>query len=167
MDMVLRMHKWAVEIKRVSLASITLPDNAPYNYAYSLPNDLVRIIDLVPESPNDTSLITTVKTSRYIFIVEGDTLYTNETPAILRYVSDPENSIRDSLLCRAIALDIAAYLAVDVLGNETKQASMQGQFIEVLKLAKSISSDESANPDEGEPYWLGGSLRADRRNHPW
>lgn len=140
-DQLLGMHAWGFATKRVSLAALVLTDAQPsqWAYAYSPPSKCLQPIsiltysiagtptptpswaslaksDLVP-LPNDQS------TQDFIFETQQDgtpVLYTNVSPAVLRYIERVTDSSKfTGLFIPALARLLASYLAGPIIkGNE-------------------------------------------------
>lgn len=142
---VLRMYDWPRLKKRLALSIIDSGDNDPYDYAYSLPNDCAKIISLITDD---------------FYTVEGDTLYTGISDAVLLYVRRPDDSedLSDNIFCQVVAYRLASVLAIDALNNSEKQKMMDQRYVAALQIAQNAQGMESKTPDRGIPFIYPDSL---------
>lgn len=77
-DELLQMFEWPFAIERVSLASVDESNLTPYDYRYALPNDHLKMLDVLDDSyavvPDPD------------FLIEGNRLMSDQTPMYIRYV---------------------------------------------------------------------------------
>jgi hypothetical protein len=133
-DSVLRSHPWSCAIKRTQLAR---NDTAPvwgFDYAYSLPSDCLRVLDVEEwETP---------------FRIENGNIVTDAEKVKLKYIKqvlDPNEF--DSLIIQAIALKLASEIAESLTGRPELRNNMLSKFLSVVAEARSIDSAERANVD--------------------
>lgn len=138
LDLALAAHPWTFALRRVALAVLAdAAENGEYPIAYALPSDCVRPVRLdgcygVNRSP--------------AYVLEGDTLRTQEAAATLLYVqrvTDPRRwppSFAD-----ALAWALAAELATAKLNDRAKQQFCIQNY--EMCLSTAIARDSAAqNP---------------------
>jgi hypothetical protein len=132
---VLRKHDWNCATKITPLARNTAAPAFLYEYAYNLPYDLVRLIDVYGDSdfynPHNR------------WKVRGREIHTNLDTVFIEYVSMPEDyRDLDILLSGAIAHELATLLAATmikdaqmygVLNNAKQRVYMEAQAIDTLE----------------------------------
>lgn len=132
---VLEQADWSCATTRQNLAALS--DNlTPFRYAYQLPADpaVRRPICLV-----DASLYLDLPEEPYR--IEGQVLYTDLTPCILRYVYQLEDTrLYSALLTKAIYLRLAAALAKPLKQSEELELAMVGEYNLALEEAKGFNA---------------------------
>lgn len=100
---ILRGHPWGFAQKYATLAASVAGPEFGWDYAYSLPEDCMRVIDV--HCQND------LRSPKCRYILAGEALYSNASPCHLRYVRrelDPDRwppDFLDAVACR-IAMEI-------------------------------------------------------------
>lgn len=131
LDMALAAHRWSFALRRVALGSVAdATKDAAYPYAYALPPDCIRAVRLDGGMGGRSPA----------YVLEGDTLRTSESSAVLLYVqrvTDPRRwppSFAD-----ALAWALAAELASAKLNDSRKQQWCLQNY--EISLAAAIARD--------------------------
>ena len=114
LDLTLTAHAWSFALKRVFLAAVPEngPGNALYRLAYAVPSDCVKAVRLAGGGVNRSPA----------YVMEGETLRTNERQAVLVYVArvtDPQKW--PPAFADALAWALAGELASARLNDSRKQ----------------------------------------------
>lgn len=114
LDLTLTAHAWSFALKRVFLAAVPEngPGNALYRLAYAVPSDCVKAVRLAGGGVNRSPA----------YVMEGETLRTNERQAVLVYVArvtDPQKW--PPAFADALAWAMAGELASAKLNDSRKQ----------------------------------------------
>jgi hypothetical protein len=165
-DMLEGPHDWSFANRRESLALKAVNDRAQeWLYAYALPANMGTPIRVLPDLaaaglgfpiplPGEPFAETWASTGTYIetpYIIEGDTLYSNSSGAILEFgVNDLTGIIVSQLVIRAMALDLAARLAIPVKKDSERESTL-------LNLAegawqRAIADDRNRQPEQSGQY---------------
>lgn len=102
-EQLLRAHPWSFATAHATLGQTEAPAHG-YRYAYTLPDDCLRVIDARPAED--------LRAPQARFSVVGNLLFTNATPCNLRYVrrlTDPSGWTPD--FADAVATRLAAEIA--------------------------------------------------------
>lgn len=148
-DDVLRAYTWPFATRRVTLAAISGVDSTPWGYAYRVPTDCIRAIDLpvagsttpVPfEKGGDDS---------------GELILTNLSPAILRYTTRVENlSLWPSQVASVLAWRLAAELATTIARDGNRADAMMVRYGRALNEAVAFAAGEAEAPPEPTPHFI-------------
>jgi hypothetical protein len=108
-DEVLQSHRWNFSMKREVLNRLATPPLFGWQYAYQLPADCLRVIQLNGYEPKD----------RYgLFSVERGQLLTDDEVAEIRYIARVEDgSFYHPLFVHALATMLASRLAGPLTGS--------------------------------------------------
>lgn len=117
-DEVLSSHAWNFAMKRAVLARLAQAPTFEWLYAYQLPTDHLRLVQLngyETDTPEDT------------YAVEGNTLVTDADKAEIRYVARVTDvTLYPALFVEAFALKLASKLAAPLTGaKEVADTLMQ------------------------------------------
>jgi hypothetical protein len=166
---VLEMSDWTFARRIVALASVTNDWTERYEFKYSIPNDVVKVIRLVP-------LLDIANRDPIPFSLSGDGLYTNERDAKLRYTY---RNVETTKWPMAFAEAVAFYLArscsypltrkrqmfSDMHTLMTEQVSMAIQYdagqeatfwahpSEYLEARGAVSYSNDGRGTDGSSYW--------------
>jgi len=148
-DDVLRSYAWPFATRRVSLAIVSGIDATPWAYAYRLPSDCVRAIDL----PVSSAL------PAVPFEIGGDDsgqlLLSDLTPATLRYVTRVENlSLWPSMAASVLAWYLAAELATTIARDGNRADAMRARGRAALSEAVAFAAGEAQAQPEPTPYFI-------------
>lgn len=131
-DGVLRAHPWNCAIARVSLAPNAIAPIYGFSYAFTLPADCLRVLEV--NSVDDHK-------------IEGRNILANENPLYIKYIfrNEDENSY-DALLIDALTCAMTAELAYPITKSSAQQDAAWKLYIEKLKLARAVDAQEDS-PD--------------------
>ncbi len=140
-DEVLRMHPWHFAVKRAALAPTSDAPVFEYDYAYDLPADCLRPLDL------DSLDID--------FVVENKQILTNENTILnTRYIfrNDDENSW-DPVFGSALAWKLSSEVSYALTQSLALTDSCQKQFARVLQEARTMNGFEGVPKDLEASEW--------------
>jgi hypothetical protein len=138
---------WRFASKVASLAEIASPTVYGYSYAYTKPSDCLRPLVLMPDTDPPRT-----------YEVVGTEIWTDESPAVLRYTYDiTDPSLFDPLFCDALSWLLAAYLAMPLTGDVAKQQAASQQYLIAMATAKAVSASGARKGDK-----LGKSIKDSR-----
>jgi hypothetical protein len=132
-DACLRDHKWNFALKRQALAQTTPPASG-WSYAYTLPPDCVRVIELNgdPEAEWEIerrALVTDAVTATVLFIAKADDV-----------------NLWDALFVEAFATLLASKLALAVAHDAGYSKDLLGLYNMRIVDAKAVDGQESGVP---------------------
>lgn len=135
-DEVLRLGRWNCATKRVALVEATPVPISGFEHKFTLPADLIRILEINGEQTEDSS---------EYFEREGNLLLINEPTVTLRYVARVAISECDPLLQEAMAVRLAGKVCVALTGSGEKTALMTQLFYKALAEARQVDSQETGS----------------------
>lgn len=154
-DMLLQSYPWRWAGKTLSLAEVANDKPGAWGYAYQRPTDCLKVREVRPLYSSDPIDIDDAKTDSYgvMHEIEGQTIYTDISPAFLRYtyrVSDPTKF--SPLFSEALAWHLSVRLAMPLTRDpnvrrdafniaNAMQASAQTQDANEERETSDISSD--------------------------
>ena len=135
LNQVLRSHRWNFAAKR---AVLTVNATAPafgWSYAYDLPADCVRVLELNDSEFNDVS---------DEYVVEGRQLLTDADKVNLIYIRKITDVAQfDALFIEALALKLAVALSETIRGTTGKTADLLSAYERVTgPLARRVDANE-------------------------
>lgn len=148
LDEVLRMHKWNCCMKRAIPARLSEAPTFGYDYAYQLPNDCVRIINVFDN------------TNQYddgmVWVVEGRKIFCDYSQIYLKYIARPQTvAVLDSLCAQAVICNLALKLCVPLQLNDDWSGRLQNELHNVvLPSARSIDTIENKELMLEESNWI-------------
>jgi len=135
-DELLSKHDWAFADVVVQLSADTLVDNyTPYDYAYDLPTDIIRLINLVAYAETSP----TYEDQPYEpYLMRANHLYTDETPCWIRYTAQITDVTEfPHWFGRALAATLALEIIPRLNSDPQKLAYLQqvavGRFAEGMR----------------------------------
>lgn len=149
-DMLLRDHRWNFAMKRVTLSvAVTAPDHK-YDFAFSLPSDSLRIVEI-----NNTPIYRWGGGSWYEdpdagkWKVEGQSIITNVSDDLeVLYISRVSTySEMDPMFVNALQYKCAAEWAVKLSGKASDKESASQMFGSLLREGRAIDGQEGV-PDD-------------------
>lgn len=145
-DLLLQTYPWRWAGKTQSLAEVTNDKPGAWAYAYSKPNDCLKIRYVRPEYSEDEIDIEGAKTDSFGIAheVEGDTIYTDISPAFLRYtyrIVDP--SKYPPLFVEALAWHLAVRLAMPL----TRDPAVRKEAFNIANGAQAVAQTADANEE--------------------
>jgi hypothetical protein len=136
LDAVLRLHPWNCAIKRAVLAPDVTPPTYEWTAAFTLPADLLRILDL--------DEVTEYK-------VEGRKILCDESALNIRYVYRNEVvNTWDSLLVSVLTAYMAFKFAYPLTKSNSTRDTQWKLFTELLRTAKAIDAQEEPGDTIGD-----------------
>jgi hypothetical protein len=149
----LESDNWAFAVKRGKPAPVSDDTLYPgWDYAYALPNDLVRLVDIEGVSSRKAR-------------IEGNTLLCTEKDPILVYISQPESANNFTpLFTQAFALRLAVKLAAAIKKSRQLEQQLLGEFYQVYQQARGREADESTLHEHTEFWAARGSDLSDVRD---
>jgi hypothetical protein len=142
----LRKHPWSFGIKRVALAADATAPAFTRSYSYPLPSDFIRILSPDPE----------VNYADLDWIIEGRSVITNDTaPLNVRYIYDvTDPNVFDTLFREALAAKLAEQLCEEITQSNTKVATAQAFYKDVVAEAKRTNAIEKVSEMPPEDPWV-------------
>lgn len=112
-DTLLQAYPWRFAGKTLSLAQITNDRPGQWDYAYSRPSDCLKVRWVRPIYDAATCALTQQQEISFPHDIDGDTIYCNLSPALLRYTARTTDPARFSpLFVDALAWHLAVRLAM-------------------------------------------------------
>jgi hypothetical protein len=119
-DDVLQGHRWNFAMKRATLNKLALPPEFEWSYAYQLPVDCLRVVQLNGWEPTE-------RPGQYS--IEGRSLLANEEAAEIRYVGKvTETTLYHPLFVDALATKLASVLAGPLTGSRDLPSALLKDF---------------------------------------
>jgi len=142
-DEVLRSHRWNCSIARATLSRLASAPNHGLDYAYQLPADWLRLLEVNGEAWEGSD--------QFFEIENGSRLLTNESEAKVRYIKRIGVIEMDPLLREACALKLAVKLAISLAASAERQAQVGRLYDYTLRKAASVDAVETKGR-EGRPF---------------
>lgn len=145
-DDVIRSYQWKCATARQQLAALDIDDNyTPYAYAYQMPNDCLRMIVLLDDS---------FDTATDEYIIEGRRIYTDLSPAYIKYMKRPESVLEiDSHVIEIIASKLAYNIAFSLTQSQNISAQMAQEY--QIAHQKAMMADGLETKDvEPSDWWV-------------
>ena len=145
-ERVLASHDWSCASRIVRLAQNTTSPTAEYQYAYALPNDCIKIVNVFFDDSGYCPY------NRWK--VRGRNIQTDLDAVYLEYVQFPEDyKDLDTLLGQAIAYELAVMLAPSLIKNpEIYGLLNSAKERECAKARAMDSMQDKELYDENSPY---------------
>lgn len=141
----LRSHPWKFALKRQTLSASTVDPVWGLTYAYPLPSDCLRVLDV---EDNDVEWRVEQHESALAVITD------NASCKIL-FIQDVENtSLFDANFDEALALSIAMDLAIPLTAQNSLMDSLERRFRAVLAQARSFSAQQGSVQSVQAEQWL-------------
>lgn len=133
LNMMLQSYPWRFAGRSVTLAEITNDKTGQWAHAYQHPTDCLKVRWVRPEYSADTGAMSTQDEIGFPHEVEGQAIYCDLTPAVLRYTtSDVDASMFPALFADAMSWHLAARLALPLTRDPSVRA-------EALKFANMMT----------------------------
>lgn len=147
----LNLHTWNFATKRDQLEASATPPAYGWDYAYIIPDDLIRVVSVHPHDDDDASVPYKLE------FQQGDdrVLLCDSNQVYLRYIFDQEDvnlmspTFRDTLAWR-MARDLAAALSKSTASAELADRAFRRQ----LTAAKAIDGQEDWPEKMADGDWL-------------
>lgn len=132
-DEVLEAHPWNFAIKRVELSQNATGPAFGYTYAYDLPADCLRVLEM-----SDTDIT---------YEIEAGTLITDEDTAKIKYIAQTaDTTLFSPTFSEALALRLASDLAYHLVQSSALQAALYKAYTEFLANAKTVDAQGGGTP---------------------
>lgn len=130
-DDMLRAHPWNCCIKRAVLAPDAVAPLFGYDYAFELPSDFARVLEVGSDG------------QQIDYLVEGRSIQANTTVLELRYVfRNVVESTWDAHLVKLVTLAMAAAMAYPVTQSASMQQTMEQKLETSLRRARAVDGQE-------------------------
>ena len=145
----LRAHGWSFAMRYATLEQLESPPFG-FKYAYQMPEDCVRVVDIRPGSD--------LRSPRARFVTRGRQVFTNANPANTRYTGrELDTEIWPGDFANAVSCRIAAEIA----GLSAEKIAMIPQLMQLAQIALNQAIMTDAR-EETERVPLDDSLYASR-----
>ena len=142
---VLREGQWNCALKRVELSQSSTPPAYGWQYAYSLPDDCLKVLKYARKTDDDY----------FDFQIEGRTLVTDETTAKIRYIYDlTDVSQFDASLAEALSCALAADLGYAITQNASLTQAAEAKYKEAIKISRSMDAQEGIPDQYDDDEWI-------------
>jgi hypothetical protein len=133
---VLRSYPWRCATKTATLALLDeTPVDPSWDYAYSVPNDSIRVLAVKqPLSP------VTIE-----WTIEGKKILTNETGAIANYIFNVTESQLDAHVEMALSAKLALDLSYTLTASNTREGNMFEMYEQKLNEARTTDRQEASS----------------------
>lgn len=139
-DEVLAAHPWNFACKRVALALLAETPAYGYTYVFALPVGCLRVL----ETEDNTE-----------YQVEGGKLLTNEATVSIKYIYQVTTSTSFTPgFISAFATRLASEIALPITNNPQLPNVMYQQYLDKLRLAKSIDGQEGTIVIKEDTSWI-------------
>ena len=140
-DAELRANRWKFAIKRTSLAADSDDPAWGYDYAYSLPSDYLRMLEVQDD---------------HDYRIEAGKILTDAgAPLYIRYVYRAEDPAQmDPLFRESLSARIAAEFCEKFTGSNTKIGAMMDWYKLTLAEARKINALEDPPEELREDSWI-------------
>lgn len=135
-DEVLRQHRWNSASKRATLAAVVAPAEWGYKFAYQLPADFIRMMELNGEQ---------VDASEEFFEIEGSVIKTDASKADIRYIRQLPVSSMDASLFEVVACKLASKIAIPLAANPSLQIQALNLMERALGAARKVDAIETGS----------------------
>ena len=144
-DLLLQAYPWRFAGKTQSLAEITNDKPGAWGYAYTKPNDCLKVRWIRREySTTDTCPQTLQEEISNLYDVEGDNLYCDLSPAFLRYtyaLTDPTKY--SPLFVDALSWHLAVRLAMPLTRDPKIRADAYQLAVKTQAAAEMLDANEA------------------------
>lgn len=124
---VLASHPWPFALKELYLSRLSQQpdDETHFTYAFQLPADLIRILEMMP---------------RANYEIVGDLMYSNETSILCRYIYEVAEANLPPHVVKAVEYKLAAEFAVPVTEDTNKAEFYERKYMMQAAQARTIES---------------------------
>lgn len=158
----LRDHTWNFAMRRYALPRVANPDfdTTPYGYAYRLPAESVRLVEVMGARADS-------------YQVEGPYILSGvAAPLRVRCIVDvAEPAAWDALFVKAFAMRVAWQIADRITGDPNRVASAERKYRAALLEAKRVDARENPPVAQAPTGWeearMGGLTRVDSNGYVW
>jgi hypothetical protein len=148
-DEVLRHHRWNFAIRREILTQLVTPPKFGWRFAYELPTDCLRVIEMNGEHWGG---------KKRPWEVEGRALLTNDDQAWIRYILRVTDCNQfDSIFVEALATKLASKIARPLTGSGPLSGEMLTEY-EKLTGGRARRTDAFESDPLRVPAWVNSDL---------
>ena len=155
-DTLLEMHHWGFATKRGTLAEFA-GDYGCWAYAYALPGDAIKILDVFAEGAGDDCSV--AKYEREALPNGVGVIYTNEPVATVRYIARITDTTKFSpMFTDALGWLLASYVAGPLIKGEPGTAAAKSclaHFGAVYARATASDANQRQGVPTHTPGWIG------------
>jgi hypothetical protein len=132
-------YDWKSAKKRVELAPLATTPEYGYDYAYQLPSDFVRLVEV--DTLDEYS-------------PEGQTILSNDTSLNITYIARPDDPTKiPGHIQHLLITKLAFLLSTPLTSNEGLSQRLMGEYMEATNRAKDDDSRGSYQLDEDGLGW--------------
>jgi hypothetical protein len=156
----LRDHSWNFAMRRQALPASATQDATPFGFAYRLPAESVRLIEVLGYCRSDYQL-------------EGPFILSDAAaPLRIRYIADvTEPAEWDDLFAKAFAMRVAWQIADRITGDTSRAQLAERKYMAALSEAKRVDARENPQVPSVPTGWemarTGGGVIVDRKGLVW
>ena len=142
----LSAYEWPFAIARTQLSSSTNTNMTGYGYMYQLPVNYLRVITMLSE--DDYSDLTDA------WEIEGDKLYSDKTPAYIKYISTITSPTRlPQAFVEALYLRIASKMVLKITQDQSMMSVLFQEYIAAMQSAMAIIGGNSQEKIQPKEWW--------------
>lgn len=140
----IRDGSWNFAARRAGLAALDEAVSHPFTYAYELPSDCLRLIEVLSAGARDS------------YQLEGRKILCDISgPLYIRYLADiTEPAQFDEAFANALARRIAWTIGHKIAGSTFDQAAAERKYWGAIKSAKRVDAMENPPIDQEESSWI-------------
>lgn len=161
-DALLEMHPWGFATRRIALAGLTAESIPEWNYAYAIPSDCVRVVEVLPAGVSGIYGSGVGDAQPYTIEIDSSgakAIFTDQENARLRYIALVDDTTRFSpLFVMALSYHLASLIAGPILKGDVGAAEakrcaalMQGY----LNQARLSDAQQKRVPVDHIPSFIG------------
>lgn len=148
-DEVLSSHRWNFAMRRSALNRLANAPAFEWEFAYQLPADCLRVVQLNGYDPNE---------QQGTFAVEADQLFTDAEEAHVRYIARiTDGSLYPPLFVHALATLLASRLAGPLTGSRELPSALMEEYM-VITGPKARLADVFEEQRRLKPAWVESDL---------
>lgn len=141
-DQVLRSHPWNFAIVRDTLAPLSDAPSWGFSYQHQLPNDLLRLIEVLDLSTDDYQ----IENNR--ILCDSDLIYIR----YLQQVTDPNQY--DAMFVNAVSTAMALEMCESLTQSNTKKQLLADEYEMVMQQTKFVDAVENPPTKFEEDSWI-------------
>lgn len=155
-ETLLSVYPWRFAGKTASLAQVTNDKPGQWAYAYSRPNDCLKVRWVRPQySVTDPHPETPQEEISHPYDIEGDTIYCNLSPAFLRYTFNLTDPTRFSpLFIDAMSWHLSTRLAMPMTKDTKIRADHYQMALAMQASAATIDANEVRETSDHESEFV-------------
>ena len=156
-DTLLQGYPWRFAGKTQALAQITNDKPGQWGFAYSRPVDCLKVRWVRPKYSADDRALTQQEEISFQHEVDGQVIYCNLSPALLRYTSRAADPTRFTpLFVDALAWHLAVRLAMPLTRDPKVRADAWQVATQMTGQAQMADANEARETSDHETEFVGG-----------